>query len=164
MSQRAAALAERLERGANELIAYVENCSKADWQTVCPGEGRTVGVLAHHVASAYPVEIDLVKVLASGKPVAGVTWEMVDGMNAEHAEGHRKVSREETLALLRENSAAAAAAIRQLSDEQLDKAAPISLHWDAPLTTQYFIEEHPVSHSFAHLTSIRAALNGKATS
>jgi hypothetical protein len=48
--------------------------------------------------------------------------------------------------------------IRGLSDEQLDRASPISLNWDAPLTTQFFIEDHPLSHSFRHLSSIRAAL------
>ena len=161
MSKRAVALAERVERGARELMAVVEGCSEADWQTVCPDEGRTVGVLAHHVGSLYPVEMDLVKVLSSGQAIAGVTWEMVDQMNAEHAEDQGKVTREETLELLRRNSAAVADAIRELSDEQLDKAAPVSLNWDAPLTTQYFIEEHPMSHAFAHLSSIRAALNGK---
>ena len=50
-------------------------------------------------------------------------------------------------------------AVRALSDQQLDKAAPISLNWDAPLTTQYFIEDHPIGHPFAHLASIRAQLN-----
>jgi hypothetical protein len=163
MSTRAQILAERVEQGARELIAFVEECSDTDWQTVCPEEGRMVGVLVHHVASAYPAEVDLVKVLASGQAIAGVTWEMVDQMNVEHAEGHGEVTREETLELLRRNSAAAADVIRELSDEELDNAAPVSLHWDAPLTTQYFIEEHPISHSFAHLTSIRAALNGRVT-
>ncbi len=161
MSTRAQALAERVELGARELITFVENCSEAELQTLCPDEGRTVAVLAHHVASAYPVEIDLVKVLASGQAIKGVNWEMVDQMNAQHAEELGNCTREETLKLLRHNSASAADAIRELSDEQLDRAAPVSLNSDAPLTTQYFIEEHPVSHSFHHLAALRAAVNGK---
>lgn len=160
MNTQAQTLAERLERGANELMAFVEGCSLAEWQTPVPGDGRTVGVLAHHVASAYPVEMDLIAVLASGEAIIDVTMEMVDQMNAEHAQTHANCTREETLALLRGNSASAAAAIRQLSDEQLSKAAPISLHWDAPLTTQYFIEEHPISHPFRHLADIHKATNG----
>ena len=56
-------------------------------------------------------------------------------------------------------STAAADAVRGLSDEALDKASPISLNWDAPLTTQFFIEDHPISHPYLHLNSIRAALN-----
>lgn len=50
-------------------------------------------------------------------------------------------------------------AIRQFSDEELDQAAPISPNADAPLTAQFFIEDHALRHSFHHLASIRAALN-----
>jgi hypothetical protein len=161
MSKRAEALAERVERGARELAAFIEGCSEADWRAFCPDEGRSVAVVAHHVAGAYGVEMDLVKVLASGQPVTGVDWEVVDQMNAEHAEAQANCTREETLALLRQNSASAVEAIKALTDEELDSAARISLHWDAPLTAQYFIEEHPISHSFRHLASIRAAVDGK---
>jgi len=163
MSNRAQALAERVERGARELATFIEGCSEADWRAFCPDEGRTVAVVAHHVASAYAVETDLVKVLASGQPITGVTWEIVDSANAQHAETQADCTREETLALLRKNSAVAAQTIRQFTDEQLDSASLVSLHWDAPLTTQYLIEEHPISHSFRHLASIRAAVKAGAS-
>ena len=156
MSKRAEALAARVELGARELIAFVEGCSDAEWEAYVPDEGRTAGVLVHHVATMYPVELDLVKTLASGQAIAGVTWEMVDQMNAQHEQEHADCSKEGALELLKRNSALAADGIRALSDEELDRAAPISLHWDAPLTTQYFIEEHPIGHSFHHLASIRA--------
>ena len=162
MSKRAQALAERVEQGVRALAAFVEGLSEADWRRVCAEDGRTVGVLVHHVASAYPVEIDLIRRLASGQALAGVTWEMVDQMNARHAEEHASCRKEEALALLRRNSALAAAAIRELGNEQLDHAAPISLNWDAPLTVQYFVEEHPVGHSFHHLANIRAAIASRA--
>ena len=163
MSTRANALASRLEQGVQELVEFAQGLSPAEWQTICPNEKRSVGVLVHHVASAFPVEVDLIQQLASGKAIEGVSWDMVDQMNAEHADAQANCSKTETLALLQKNSAAAATAIRALSDAQLDKAAPISLNWDTPLTTQFFIEDHPVSHSFAHLDSIRAALNGKSS-
>ena len=56
------------------------------------------------------------------------------------------------------NSKAAADAIRRFSDEELDRAAPISLNANAPLTAQFFVEDHALRHSFHHLASIRAAL------
>lgn len=96
--------------------------------------------------------------LASGRPVVGVTGQMVDEINAAHAAEHPHPTKEETLALLRENSARAADQVRALDDEALDFAATVSLHADAPLTTQYFIEQHPISHPYIHLVSIRAAL------
>jgi len=151
MSTRANELADRLEKGANQLLAFANGLSQAEWQTICPNEKRPIGVLVHHVASSYLVEMDLIQALASGKAIEGVTWNMVDQMNSKHADIHANCSKTETLKLIKENSALAADAVRALSDEQLDKAAPISLNWDAPLTTQYFIEDHPISHSYAHL-------------
>jgi hypothetical protein len=56
------------------------------------------------------------------------------------------------------NSAAAADAIRELSDEQLDRAAPVSLNAEAPLTCQFMLEDHAVRHSFHHLAILRATL------
>ena len=79
-------------------------------------------------------------------------------MNAAHAAEHDAVTKEAALDLLRRNSAAAAAAIRALSDEELDQAAPVSLYADAPLTCQFMLEDHAVRHSYHHLARIRAAL------
>ena len=158
MSKRAEALAQRVAQGHQELVASVKGCSEAQWQTCLPDEDRSVGVVVHHIASALPVEIDLVKALASGKPITGVTLDMVDQMNAQHAGEHAHRGKDETLKLLKHNSEMAIAAIRALSDKELDRAAPVSLHADAPLTTQYFIEDHPLAHSFHHLAAIRAAI------
>ena len=46
----------------------------------------------------------------------------------------------------------------QLTDEQLDLAAPVSLNADAPLTTQFFIEDHALRHSYYHTMRIKEAL------
>jgi Mycothiol maleylpyruvate isomerase N-terminal domain len=154
MQTRAHVLAERVEYGVRKLIAFAEGLSDAEWQTVCMNEGRTVGVLIHHVATALPLEIGAVKALAAGQAISGVTWEMVDQGNAAHASEHASCGKDETLELLKQNSTAAVEAIRTLSDEQLDQAAPISLHGDAPLTTQFFIENHPLAHAYRHLASI----------
>ncbi|HLM24828.1 MAG TPA: hypothetical protein VK274_07195 [Pyrinomonadaceae bacterium] len=51
-------------------------------------------------------------------------------MNADHAGKNDDVTREATLELLRRNSADAAAAIRDLNDENLDQAVPVSLYGD----------------------------------
>jgi len=110
----------------------------------------------------YPLEIKLAQVLAGGQPVTGVTWADVHALNAEHARQHEDVTKAAALDLLRRNSAAAAAAIRALTDEELDRAAPLSLNADAPLTCQFMLEDHAVRHSYHHLARIRAALNGSA--
>jgi hypothetical protein len=106
----------------------------------------------------YPLEIQLAQTLAAGKPIVGVTWDAVHEINAGHAREYDAVTKEAALDLLRRNSAAAAAAIRALGDEELDQAAPVSLNADAPLTCQFFLEDHAVRHSYHHLARIRETL------
>jgi hypothetical protein len=158
MSERAKAIADRIEQGAEALAAFVEGFSDAEWKKVIPGEERSVGILVHHVANMYPVEIDLASQLASGKPIEGVTSDVVDGINADHAKEFSQVSKEEVLQFLRENSTAAANRVREFSDVDLDSAAAVSLNANAPLTAQFFLEDHALQHSFHHLKSIREAL------
>ena len=156
--RRANALADRLEQGARALITFASSLTDAEWQTRVPHDGRTVGVIVHHVASVYPLEIQLAQTIAGGKSVTGVTMDAVHEMNARHAAEHATVTKEAALDLLRTNSAAAAAAIRELSDEQLAQAELVSLYADAPLTCQFVLEDHAVRHSYHHLARIRAAL------
>ncbi len=161
MNQRTHALADRLERGARELAALASGLNTAEWETPVPKDGRKIGVMVHHVASVYPIEVQLAQTIAAGNPVTGVTADVIDAMNAEHARENDAATKEATIDLLRRNSAAAADAIRALSDEQLDEAALVSLYSDAPLTCQFVLEDHAVRHSYHHLARIRGALNGK---
>jgi hypothetical protein len=156
--QRAEALAVRLEDGARALAAFASALTDAEWQARVPKDGRKIGVIVHHVATMYPLEIQLAQTLAGGKPVAGVTWDVVNEMNAGHAKANDDATKSVTLDLLRRNSAAAAAAIRGFSDEELDRAATVSLNADAPLTCQFILEDHAVRHSYHHLARIRGAL------
>jgi hypothetical protein len=158
VSRRADALAKRLEQGARELEAFAQSLSDVEWQIKVPKDGRTVGVMVHHVASVYPLEIQIAQSVAGGKAVTGVTWDDVAKMNAEHAQKHASIGQREALELLRQNSKAAAEAVRAFSDEQLDAAAAVSLNSDAPLTAQFVIEDHALRHSFHHLARIRGAV------
>ena len=157
-NRRSEALATRLENGAAVLAAFAATLSEAQWQIRLPMDERKVGVVIHHVASMYPIEIQLARLLAAGQPITDVTWDTVHAINRDHARENDFVGKEGALALLKTNSAAAAAAIRAFTDEQLDRAAPVSLNSGAPLTCQFFLEDHPVRHSYHHLARIKAAL------
>jgi hypothetical protein len=157
-NRRAEALAVRLEQGARALAVLAARLTDEQWQTRLPGDGRTIGVVVHHVANMYPLEIELAKELAAGRAIGGVTMNEVHAINAAHAREFDAVTKSEALDALQRNSAAAAAAIRALSDQELDSAAPISLNADAPLTCQFMLEDHAVRHSYHHLARIRAAL------
>lgn len=157
-NQRANALADRLEQGARALAAVASALTEAEWQTRIPGDGRKIGVVVHHVATMYPLEIQLAQTLARGNPVEAVTWAVVHDLNARHAEENDAIDKEAALDLLRRNSAAAANAIRALTSDELDRAASVSLNADAPLTCQFFLEDHAVRHSYHHLARISETL------
>ena len=158
MGKRSYELARRLELGALALEAFASSLTEFEWQSRVPGDWRKIGVVVHHVASMYPLEIQIAQTLAKGNPIEGVTPDVVNKINAEHAKTFDSVTKEEAIELLKQNSTAAAVAIRALTDDELDQAAPVSLNANAPLTCQFILEDHAVRHSYHHLARIRAAL------
>ena len=156
---RGESLAARIEEGATGLVAFAEGLSEAEWHTpVSATDRRSVGVVVHHVATMYPLEIDLARAIASGRSVSDVTWEAVAQLNAKHAHDNARVSKSAALELLRQNSSEAAAVVRAFTDQGLDNAVPFSLSFGAPVTVQFVIEDHAMRHSWHHLAAIRKAL------
>jgi SAM-dependent methyltransferase len=157
--RRAESLAARIEEGAAGLAAFAEGLSEAEWRTpLSATDRRSVGVVVHHVAAVYPIEIQLAQAVASGQPVLDVTWEIVAQLNADHAREQVAITKAAALELLRQNAREAAAAVRALTDDELDRAAPFSLSHGAPVTAQFVIEDHAVRHSWHHLAGIKKAL------
>src|SRR4026208_526626 len=146
-SRRSEALAMRLEQGARALSEFARTLTDAEWRTpFSTSDKRKIGVIVHHVASIYPLEIQLAQVLATGQPITDVTRDAVAHVTAHHAkekDGRTTVAgpdrpvenaggrKKAPLELLARNSAAAAAASRALSDVELAQAAPVSLYGDA---------------------------------
>jgi len=159
-SRRAAALADRLVEGAEGLAAFVEGLSESEWQTPMSmgNDRRSVGVIVHHVASMYPIEIDAAQTIARGEAIMDVTWDVVADINADHAGKHSEMSKTVALEALRRNSRDAAAAVRAFTDDELDQSAPFSLSYGAPMTAQFVIEDHALRHSWHHLWRIRKVL------
>jgi hypothetical protein len=157
MSHRAESLATRLEAGAALLRELAEGLTDTEWTTRVR-DGRTVGVIVHHVASMYPIEMDVARAIAAGTPITDVTWEVVADINAKHAAEYAGVSKAAALALLQKNSSEAAAGVRRFTDAQLDTAAPFSLSFGAPMTGQFVLEDHAVRHAWHHVARIQAAL------
>ena len=155
---RADALADRLVQGARNLANFAEGLSETEWNKPVVGDGRTIGVVVHHVASVYPIEVELAQVLGKGNSITEVTKEAIDTMNAQHATDNKMVDKQQTLELLKTNSEDAAKAIREFTEDELDNSAPVSLYYDAPLTAQFFIEDHALRHSYHHLGKIKSSL------
>ena len=99
-SSRAQSLADRIEEGAAGLAAFAEGLSDPEWLTaVSESDRRSIGIIVHHVASVYPIEIELARTIASGKAVTDVTSEAIAEMNAGHARDHAEVTKSGALEL-----------------------------------------------------------------
>ena len=92
--QRSRALADRLMQGANALATFAATLTEAEWQVRVPNDGRKIGVVIHHVANMYPLEIQLAMQLTEGKPIAGVTWDDVQRGECRSCEGIRRRNHE----------------------------------------------------------------------
>jgi len=160
MGRRSDLLADRIVKGAEELAGFAEKLTDAEWKTPLSKDGsdrRPIGVIVNHVAWIYPIEIDAVRGIASGKPVP-VTWEDVAQLNAKHSAESAKATKAESIALLRKNAREAADAVRKLTDAELDTAAPFGLSYGATMTAQFVVEDHPLRHPWHHLARIKKSL------
>jgi hypothetical protein len=158
MPTRAEQLATRIEEGAAALKAFAESLTDLQWRMIVPRDGRTFGVLVHHVANMYPIEMDVIRLALKGEAIRDVTWEKVAEINAAHAKATPNPTRAEALALLERNSKDAAAGVRVLTGEELSRAVPFSLSFGATVTVQFIIEDHPLRHPWHHIHRMREAM------
>jgi uncharacterized protein (TIGR03083 family) len=159
MSARAESLAKQFETKAAEMTGAITKLSDADWKKVTSAEKWSVGVTAHHVAGGHEAILGIVKTIAAGQSIPNFTMAMLDEMNAKHAREQAGCTKAETLALHAKGAAAAAAAVRALSDAELDRSGTV-LTGAPPMTTQQVVEGILISHITGHLGSIRETVGG----
>jgi hypothetical protein len=161
MQQRVQALARQFAEVNTALRGLIEPCTEAQWQAVCAMEGWAVGVTVHHIANGYDQEgwgAGLIAAVLAGQAVPAHPAESRPGCdyNKWHAQQCANCTKEETLALLRHNEAAALRLIEGLQDADLDKAeTSVRIR---PVTVQRIIEHILINHAQEHLRSLRAAL------
>jgi uncharacterized damage-inducible protein DinB len=158
MGQRVNDLADRFESANNDVIAAVQGCSDDQWQRTTNSEGWSVGVVAHHIATSNEPIAGLIRLVATGQPLPNLTRDMIDAGNAQHAHEQANCTREETLALLKSGGEAAASILRGLSDEQLDRSAPLPLVGGKEMSANQLVEMVLIGHPVQHLESINSAL------
>jgi uncharacterized protein (TIGR03083 family) len=156
MSERARALADDFERANAELIQLVEELSEAQWATRTDAEGWPVAVVARHIAGAHAFIGRRIKAISEGQPLPPMPPGGIDAQNARDAERYADVTRDEVLSLLRTNGADAAALVRGLSDEQLDRT--FTRPDGNTMRVASLIENALIGHPIGHGSSIRAAV------
>jgi len=153
MGAKGEVLAEQFEKNVREAVDTLKDLSDADWQKTTAAEKWPVGVTAHHLAGALEPIAKGVQALVAGKPL-GFSRDMIDKVNAKHAEDYANCTKAETIELFKKGAAAAAAVIRGLSDEQLAKSGSVDPALP-PMSAEEFINKVLISHMDAHFGSIR---------
>jgi uncharacterized damage-inducible protein DinB len=156
MSDRARTLADDFAQANGDLIQLVEELSDAEWATRTDAEAWSVAITARHVAAAHAFIARRVKAVAESQPLPPMPPGGIDAENARDAERYANVTRDEVLALLRTNGADAAALVRALADEQLDRQ--FSRPNGDTMTLVALIQNALIGHLAAHSTSMRAAV------
>lgn len=154
MGARAEALAKQFEAKAHEAAAVLDKLRDTDWNKVTAAEKWSVGVTAHHVAQSHQPIADIVKTVAAGQSIPNFTMDMLHEMNAKHAKDFANCTKAETIALHKKGTAAAAAVVRGLSDDQLTKSGTV-LTGVPPMTAEQVITGILINHIDDHFGSIR---------
>jgi len=154
VGERAEALASQFEQANDALINSIESMNDAQWKAICSGEQWSVGVTAHHVAGGHPVIGGMVQMVAAGQPLPPLTWEQLEQSNQQHAKESAHCTKEETLAMLRQNGQTAAETVRSLTDEQLARSGSIIGN---AMTAEQIVENIMIAHVREHSASIKQA-------
>ena len=159
---RSAEFADRFEAAQDEFIRLIESLDDERWQRVGKNypqrvndedEQRTVGVIAHHVATSGPFILERIQLMAAGTllPPVGNFREL----NARHAAENAGVTRDEVLRVLRETRDPIATAVRGIPDDQLDQQRETPV---GPMSVAQRLERVLIGHLKMHQGSIEAAV------
>jgi hypothetical protein len=154
MGAKGEALAKQFEAKTQEATAVLEKLSDADWKKITEAEKWSVGVTAHHVAGSHEPIAGIIKTIASGQSMPHFTMDMLHESNAKHAKEFANVSKADTIALHKKGIAAAADAVRGLSDDQLAKSGKV-LAEAPPMSAEQIVTGILINHIDDHFGSIR---------
>jgi uncharacterized damage-inducible protein DinB len=153
-SARAEELARQFEQLNDEVIAFVESCDAATWKGTCPGEERSVGAVAAHVADGHRAISGWLRAIAVGQPV-NVTMDEIHAGNARAAAAAAGRSQADVAEALRRNGAIAAETVRGLSDDDLAHVTQFAVA--GPMSAEAMITRVLLRHPRGHLESMRTS-------
>jgi len=136
-----------------ELVAFVESCSDADWAKICEGETWPVAVVAYHVAAGHRVVAGWIEELLAGG--VSLTRDELDAANRAMAAQRADVTPAEVVDVSRRNVQMLAATLRRLSDDDLRATAPFGPAGGTMVPVDHVAGSR--SHLDGHLASMRAA-------
>ena len=156
MGARAEALAVRVEEANKALLAAAESSTDEQWSARCADGEWAQGFAAYHAGASIGTITGMVQSMANGGSLPPIDFAAIDQMNAAFHAEHGDRTKAEALAVIRENSPAAAALVRRLSDDQLDTKGHLAAV-GADITVEGLIEMLLIGHPTGHTESITKA-------
>ncbi len=157
MSARAEALATQFEQANQDLIEMISR--DADLSVTCPAEGWTAAALGAHVGSGHGGIVEyLIKPIVAGQELEPMGPNSFDEGNAKQAQENAALPQDQVLTLLRDHGAVAAAYLRGLSDDDLDRTTSMPAFGPEPVTAEQVIDMVLIGHPRAHGQSLRQGL------
>src|SRR5262245_55866643 len=157
MGAKGEAFAKQFEAKVEEATALLEKLNDADWKKTTAAEKWTVAATAHHIASSYEPVTRIIKTIAAGQALPHFTRQMLDEMNAQHAKEFADCTKSETIALYKKGAAAAAAAVRGLSDAELARTGAVFTGMP-PMSAAEMVKGALLGHIDEHFGNIREAV------
>jgi hypothetical protein len=159
MGTRAEELAQKLEQVNQECIEAVAGAQNGGLSAICPVEGWTAAALGAHIAGGHTGILEsLIKPAIEGREIPPFSLADFDAPNAKAAAENVAMPQEQVLAMLREHGTQAAAYLRLLSDDDLDRPTKFPSMGDQPVTAQQLIEWVLIGHPAEHGQSLRQGL------
>jgi hypothetical protein len=159
MATRGEELATRLEQVNEQVITAITAARNGDLDVTCPAEGWTAAAVGAHIGGGHRGILEgLVKPIVEGREIPSFSLADFAEGNARQAAENAAMPQSDILALLREHGAAAAAYVRGLSDDDLDRTTSLPVMGEQPVTTQQVIEWVLIGHVDDHLRSMRQGL------
>ncbi len=149
-------LANRFDIFNQELLDFVRGCSDADWGKITPAEGWPVGVTARHIGVGHYPLIEWVQLIVDEQPLPGVTMDVVNQINDQHAQEHADCTKAEVIDILGSNATKALDYWTTLSDEDLKRQSYFKL-FDTDINAGDLFTSLLIDIANAHFESMQAA-------
>lgn len=161
-SRRATAIGRQLAAATEFLAAILEGLNDEEWGRPVPYDGRTVGVLTHHLVDSHPMVIEVARSVSAGGTLPW-TREWINEWNAQLAKSNAHCRKAETIRDLRKSVATSTASVKQFTDDQLDVTTQHPLLGSEPAPVAELLHETLVRHTLLHTGAIQRALIEKPT-
>lgn len=139
MTDRVQKLRQDFEQGLEKLIGAIERFPDDRWHAPSDDEGWTNAASARHVGYQFELELEYLTAHAAQRPLPSYTWDDVHKRNNDHAARHANCTKADAIQTIRDGSKAVFAFFDGITDEQLDRKAPLALADGAEATLQDLI-------------------------